>query len=114
MREVKCVKELITKAKKKFEQTNDMGKVALNREGKEIYLVIYNDTGFDLAHYQKPILSIDYNYNGRHAVIILENAYSRSDSNAINTALAWCDLDDDYETRILDGELILITHRKGR
>ena len=110
MKEVKCVKECISKAKADFESDGEelFGVGTVRRDGKCVYRVTYNNTGFDLAHYGTLILTLDkpYRYN---TPLIGSGTYSRTDCNAINTALLWVGVEDKYEVHIKDGRMVLWT-----
>ena len=110
MKDVKCVKNCISKAKADFVrgEGETVGVGTKNRDGKCVYRVTYNYSGFDLAHYGTMLLTIDKPYR-ENAPSIGPGAYSRTDCNAINTALEWAGVGDKHEVHIKDNEMVLWT-----
>ena len=108
MKEVKCVKECISKAKADFEKEGGTRQKEVTRDGKCIYRVWFNQTGFDLYHYDTLLLTLDTPYKEKTPYIGLD-AYSRTDCTAINTALTWVGVEDKYEVHIKDGRMVLWT-----
>ena len=110
MKEVKCVKECISKAKADFESDEEelLGVGTVERNGKCVYRVTYNNIGFDLVHYDTLILVLDKPYR-ENTPLIGSGTYSRTDCIAINTALTWAGVGDKYEVHIKDDEVVLWT-----